>query len=44
LRSFDSDAEQRTFTLQDIYLVGTVQFGEQDNEYLKKYRILLYDS
>ena len=26
LRSFDSDAEKRTFTLQDIYLVGTVQF------------------
>ena len=44
LRSFDSDAEKRTFTLQDIYLVGTVQFGEQDNEYLKKYRILLYNS
>lgn len=44
LRSFDSDAKERTFTLQDIYLVGTVQFGEQDNEYLKKYRILLYDS
>lgn len=44
LRSFENDAEERTFTLQDIYLVGTVQFGEQDNEYLKKYRILLYDS
>lgn len=44
LRSFDSDAEERTFTLQDIYLIGTVQFGEQDNEYLKKYRILLYNS
>ena len=44
LRSFDSDVEERTFTLQDIYLVGTVQFGEQDNEYLKKYRILLYNS
>ena len=44
LRSFDSNAEERTFTLQDIYLIGTVQFGEQDNEYLKKYRILLYNS
>ena len=44
LRSFDSNAEKRTFALQDIYLVGTVQFGEQDNEYLKKYRILLYNS
>ena len=44
LRNFDSNTENRAFTLQDIYLVGTVQFGEQDNEYLKKYRILLYDS
>ena len=44
LRSFDKRAEDRTFTLSDIYLSGTVNFAKQDNEYLKKYRVLLYDS
>ena len=43
LKSFTEGATEQTFTLQDIYLVGSVHFDTEDNEYLKKYRILLYN-
>lgn len=43
LKSFTEGAKDQTFTLQDIYLVGSVHFDIEDNEYLKKYRILLYN-
>ena len=43
LKSFTEGATEQTFTLQDIYLVGSVHFDAEDNEYLKKYRILLYN-
>ena len=44
LRNFDNQVNEREFALQDISLVGSVIFDTQDKEYLKKYRILLYDS
>lgn len=44
LRNFDNQVSEREFALQDISLVGSVIFDTQDKEYLKKYRILLYDS
>lgn len=43
LRGFNKDSEERTFSLKQIDLVGRVEFNAQDNEYLKKYRIFLYD-
>ncbi len=44
LRGFTQDSEERTFSLKQIDLIGKVKFNEQDDEYLKKYRILLYDN
>ena len=44
LRNFDNQVNEREFALQDISLVGSVIFDTEDKEYLKKYRILLYDS
>lgn len=44
LRNFDNQVSEREFALQDISLVGSVIFNTQDKEYLKKYRIILYDS
>lgn len=44
LRNFDNQVSEREFALQDVSLVGSVIFNVQDKEYLKKYRILLYDS
>ena len=44
LRNFDNQVSKREFALQDISLVGSVIFNTQDKEYLKKYRIILYDS
>ena len=44
LRNFDNQVSEREFALQDISLVGSVIFNTQDKEYLKKYRIILYDN
>lgn len=43
LRGFSKDTDQRVFSLKEIDLIGKVDFDPLDNEYLKKYRILLYD-
>lgn len=44
LNGFDSDTNQAAFTLGDIGLVGSVSFNDEDTEYLKSYRVKLYDS
>ena len=44
LRNFDNQVSEREFALQDISLVGSVIFNTQDKEYLKKYRIILYNN
>ena len=43
LRGFSKDTNQRVFSLKEIDLIGRVNFDPPDNEYLKKYRVLLYD-
>ena len=44
LNGFDLDTEEATFTLGDIGLVGSVSFDDGDTEYLKSYRVRLYDN
>lgn len=45
LNDFSKNLDEESFTLQDIYVVGRVTFPDKnDNEYLKKYKIQLYDS
>lgn len=44
LNDFSKNLDEEAFTLQDIYVVGKVYFPDKnDNEYLKKYQIKLYD-
>lgn len=43
LRGFSKDTSEREFSLKEIELVGKVNFNSLDNEYLKKYRVLLYN-
>ena len=45
LNDFSKNLEEESFTLQDIYVTGKLTFpDEKDNEYLKKYRIQIYDA
>ena len=43
LNSFSSEGEDLTFALKTVDVIGSVSFEVADNEYLKKYRIYLYD-
>lgn len=43
LNGFELDSQQTTFTLGDVEVVGTVTFQDGDNQFLKSYRIKLYD-
>ena len=44
LNDFSQNMDESFFTLQDIYVIGTVDFNLEDNQYLKKYRVRIYDS
>ena len=44
LRDFSEKVDDATFTLKDIYVSGTITFGENDKEYLKQYRIYILDN
>lgn len=46
LRNFSSidEGEGKTFTLKDIDLTGRVTFEGDQSQYLRKYRVYLYDS
>lgn len=44
LNGFDEDVDETTFTLNDIRLVGSVSFDDKDTEYLKSYRVKLYNN
>jgi len=44
LRDFSEKVDDATFTLKDIYVSGTITFGENDKEYLKQYRIYIFDN
>ena len=45
LNDFSKNLDEESFTLQDIYVTGKVYFPDKnDNEYLKKYQIQLFDA
>ena len=44
LRDLEQNMDKTTFTLKDIFVSGKITFGEGDNEYLKEYRVYLYDN
>ena len=44
LNNFSEQLDKGKFTLQDIYVSGRLNIPVENNEYLKKYRIRIYDS
>lgn len=43
LNNFSTQFDEESFTLQDIYVSGRLNIPVENNEYLKKYRIRIYD-
>ena len=44
LNDFSKQLDDESFALQDIYVSGKININIEDNEYLKKYRIRIYDN